>query len=109
MSGTMLVAHKVGIPIFVTGGVGGVHRGGETCKYSPSMSSTHIPSFSHEELMFVLWFEHYGMPCMYVCKYMHSYVYCSWYVCKCLLQLVCTYLSTAVGTYIRIVNEVVQF
>jgi pseudouridine-5'-phosphate glycosidase/pseudouridine kinase len=30
VSGTMLVAHKVGIPIFVTGGVGGVHRGGET-------------------------------------------------------------------------------
>ena len=30
MSGTMLVAHKVGIPLFVTGGIGGVHRFGET-------------------------------------------------------------------------------
>lgn len=29
MSGTMVVAHKVGIPIFVTGGIGGVHRGAE--------------------------------------------------------------------------------
>ncbi|KAL5014929.1 hypothetical protein ScPMuIL_009199 [Solemya velum] len=29
VSGTMLIAHKVGIPIFVTGGVGGVHRDGE--------------------------------------------------------------------------------
>ena len=26
----MLVAHRVGIPIFVTGGIGGVHRGAET-------------------------------------------------------------------------------
>lgn len=25
----MLVAHKAGIPIFVTGGIGGVHRGAE--------------------------------------------------------------------------------
>lgn len=30
MSGTMVVAHKVGIPIFVTGGIGGVHRGAES-------------------------------------------------------------------------------
>uniref|UniRef100_A0A8D0GI40 Carbohydrate kinase PfkB domain-containing protein n=1 Tax=Sphenodon punctatus TaxID=8508 RepID=A0A8D0GI40_SPHPU len=29
VSGTMLVAHKMGIPVFVTGGIGGVHRGGE--------------------------------------------------------------------------------
>ncbi|KAJ1969806.1 hypothetical protein IWQ62_000384 [Dispira parvispora] len=27
VSATMLVAHRVGIPIFVTGGIGGVHRG----------------------------------------------------------------------------------
>ena len=26
----MVVAHRVGIPIFVTGGIGGVHRGAET-------------------------------------------------------------------------------
>ncbi|KAK6644637.1 hypothetical protein RUM43_000905 [Polyplax serrata] len=30
VSGTMIIAHKVGIPIFVTGGIGGVHREGET-------------------------------------------------------------------------------
>ncbi|KAK3596357.1 hypothetical protein CHS0354_037075 [Potamilus streckersoni] len=30
VSGTMLVAHKVGIPVFVTGGIGGVHRGVES-------------------------------------------------------------------------------
>ena len=29
MAGTMLCAHKAGIPVFVTGGIGGVHRGGE--------------------------------------------------------------------------------
>ncbi|EEB12274.1 conserved hypothetical protein [Pediculus humanus corporis] len=30
VSGTMLIAHKVGISIFVTGGIGGVHREGES-------------------------------------------------------------------------------
>lgn len=30
VAGTMLIASKVGIPIFVTGGIGGVHRGGES-------------------------------------------------------------------------------
>ena len=29
MSGTMVCAHKVGIPLFVTGGIGGVHRHSE--------------------------------------------------------------------------------
>ncbi|XP_070533331.1 uncharacterized protein [Ptychodera flava] len=30
VSGTMIIAQKVGIPVFVTGGIGGVHRGAET-------------------------------------------------------------------------------
>ncbi|KAI8593591.1 hypothetical protein BDZ88DRAFT_457109 [Geranomyces variabilis] len=29
VSGTMVIAHKAGIKVFVTGGIGGVHRGGE--------------------------------------------------------------------------------
>jgi pseudouridine-5'-phosphate glycosidase/pseudouridine kinase len=29
VSGTMVVAHRAGIRVFVTGGIGGVHRGGE--------------------------------------------------------------------------------
>uniref|UniRef100_A0A8C3JDQ6 Carbohydrate kinase PfkB domain-containing protein n=1 Tax=Calidris pygmaea TaxID=425635 RepID=A0A8C3JDQ6_9CHAR len=29
VSGTMIAAHKAGIPVFVSGGIGGVHRGGE--------------------------------------------------------------------------------
>jgi len=29
VSGTMLVSHKAGLDVFVTGGIGGVHRGGE--------------------------------------------------------------------------------
>ena len=33
MSGTMIAAHKAGIPIFATGGIGGVHRGVEESKY----------------------------------------------------------------------------
>ncbi|OXB70332.1 UNVERIFIED_CONTAM: hypothetical protein H355_002210 [Colinus virginianus] len=32
VSGTMIAAHKAGIPVFVTGGIGGVHRGGENSK-----------------------------------------------------------------------------
>ncbi len=32
VSGTMIIAHQAGIPVFVTGGVGGVHRGAETSK-----------------------------------------------------------------------------
>ncbi|XP_039625986.1 pseudouridine-metabolizing bifunctional protein C1861.05 [Polypterus senegalus] len=30
VSATMIAAHKAGIPVFVTGGIGGVHLGGET-------------------------------------------------------------------------------
>ncbi|KAJ3040278.1 hypothetical protein HK097_002605 [Rhizophlyctis rosea] len=30
VSGTMVVAHRAGIKVFVTGGIGGVHRGGES-------------------------------------------------------------------------------
>jgi pseudouridine-5'-phosphate glycosidase len=28
----MILARAAGIPVFVTGGIGGVHRGAETCK-----------------------------------------------------------------------------
>lgn len=33
VSGTMIAAHLAGIRVFVTGGVGGVHRDGENCKF----------------------------------------------------------------------------
>lgn len=33
VSGTMIAAHKAGIPVFVTGGIGGVHRDGENCVF----------------------------------------------------------------------------
>ena len=29
VSGTMIAAHQAGIPVFVTGGIGGVHRNAE--------------------------------------------------------------------------------
>lgn len=32
VSGTMVLAHMAGIDIFATGGIGGVHRGGQTCE-----------------------------------------------------------------------------
>jgi len=31
VSGTMALAHRAGIKIFATGGIGGVHRGAESC------------------------------------------------------------------------------
>lgn len=33
VSGTMIAAHKAGIHVFVTGGIGGVHRDGENCMF----------------------------------------------------------------------------
>jgi len=33
IAGTMVLAHLVGIRVFATGGLGGVHRGGEVCEY----------------------------------------------------------------------------
>jgi pseudouridine-5'-phosphate glycosidase len=32
VSSTMIIAHSAGIKVFVTGGIGGVHRGAEECK-----------------------------------------------------------------------------
>jgi len=32
VSGTMVLAHMADIPIFVTGGIGGVHRGAENSR-----------------------------------------------------------------------------
>lgn len=29
----MILARAAGIPVFVTGGIGGVHRGAEKCKH----------------------------------------------------------------------------
>ena len=31
IAGTMVLAHLAGIRVFATGGLGGVHRGGEVC------------------------------------------------------------------------------
>lgn len=39
VSGTSYVANLVGIKIFSTGGIGGVHRGAETCKFHLSYSA----------------------------------------------------------------------
>lgn len=33
VSATMILAHMAGIDIFATGGIGGVHRGAETCEF----------------------------------------------------------------------------
>ena len=35
VAATMKCAHKAGIPLFITGGLGGVHRDGETSKFLP--------------------------------------------------------------------------
>lgn len=33
VASTMILARAAGIPVFVTGGIGGVHRGAEKCKH----------------------------------------------------------------------------
>ena len=39
VSGTMIVSHMAGVPVFVTGGIGGVHRGGaETMDVSADLT-----------------------------------------------------------------------
>ncbi|XP_074973398.1 uncharacterized protein LOC142068038 isoform X8 [Phalacrocorax aristotelis] len=39
VSGTMIAAHKAGIPVFVTGGIGGVHRGGENTEEEENLAT----------------------------------------------------------------------
>ena len=48
MSGTMIAAHTAGIPVFVTGGIGGVHRGASESKFSIVyiIAMTQIPRYS---------------------------------------------------------------
>lgn len=38
MASTMFIAQKVGIKVFATGGIGGVHRFAEECRYSRKIS-----------------------------------------------------------------------
>lgn len=40
IAGTMVIAHLAGIKVFATGGLGGVHRGGENCKLSIPLTRT---------------------------------------------------------------------
>ena len=34
VSSTMIAANAIGIPVFVTGGIGGVHRGAQSSKFN---------------------------------------------------------------------------
>ncbi|XP_064313097.1 uncharacterized protein LOC104043324 isoform X8 [Phalacrocorax carbo] len=45
VSGTMIAAHKAGIPVFVTGGIGGVHRGGENTEEEESLTTKETWAF----------------------------------------------------------------
>lgn len=47
VSATMIAAHQAGVPVFVTGGIGGVHRDGENSK--TSMGNTHM-TFTHTDI-----------------------------------------------------------
>ncbi|XP_052452958.1 uncharacterized protein zgc:136858 isoform X2 [Carassius gibelio] len=51
VSGTMIAAHKAGIPVFVTGGIGGVHRDGENCMFIKKNSYIHLKMFTCLYLM----------------------------------------------------------
>lgn len=54
VAATMIVAHKAGIPVFVTGGIGGVHRGGEKSKRKILLiPSKHINPYA----LYLVWSE----------------------------------------------------
>lgn len=40
VSATMIAAHRAGIPVFVTGGIGGVHRDGQNSKRTHIVKQT---------------------------------------------------------------------
>ena len=42
VSSTMICSHTAGIPIFITGGIGGVHRGGHNSQLKQFNGLTHI-------------------------------------------------------------------
>lgn len=44
VAGTMMCAHRAGIPVFVTGGIGGVHRDGEHSESVSPQSEGHSES-----------------------------------------------------------------
>lgn len=53
----MLCANKAGIPVFVTGGIGGVHRGGENSKsLTPLWALVSLPSFVASLIFLLHWF-----------------------------------------------------
>uniref|UniRef100_A0A3Q2UTT7 Zgc:136858 n=1 Tax=Haplochromis burtoni TaxID=8153 RepID=A0A3Q2UTT7_HAPBU len=43
----MIAAHRAGIPVFVTGGIGGVHRDGENSELSPTFFENTFYTFSY--------------------------------------------------------------
>lgn len=47
VSATMIAAHRAGIPVFVTGGIGGVHRDGENSELSPTFFENTFYTFSY--------------------------------------------------------------
>lgn len=54
MSATMIAAHRAGIPVFVTGGIGGVHRDGENSEQTGDWrtASDHWINIKNPEFFF---------------------------------------------------------
>ena len=49
----MIAAHLAGIPVFVTGGIGGVHRGAETSMIQiPEWEKVHLSNKNTRSLLF---------------------------------------------------------
>lgn len=53
MSSTMIAANTTGIPVFVTGGIGGVHRGAQSSEFI--VKQTLINSGQHYFMTRVSW------------------------------------------------------
>ena len=68
VSGTMVAAQRAGIPVFVTGGIGGVHRGAETSEYICLSVSGHM----HIEILATPTFAHWPHPRLHI-GYTHVY------------------------------------
>lgn len=49
----MIAAHQAGIPVFVTGGIGGVHRDGENSE-SPHLPFRTLKSYNYKDNVFLL-------------------------------------------------------
>lgn len=65
----MIAAHKVGIPIFATGGIGGVHRGVEESKIAEILLLWIIMCIHYSDHLCHVFISSYDMPMTFICSF----------------------------------------